>query len=94
MNSLFPRVLTYMSIDDNSRCVVYVRRTSRVQVNSAAAVMQEFKLEAVPLVCLQTFYTSDGKKVKSYLCLTKHYAMKTGSGCIDPRFLDLGTNWG
>jgi hypothetical protein len=29
------------------------------------------------------------------LCLTKHYTMKTygGSGCIDPRFLDLSTSW-
>jgi hypothetical protein len=34
-------------------------------------------------------------KVTSSLCLTKHYAIKTygGSGCIDPRFLDLGTSW-
>jgi hypothetical protein len=40
-----------------------------------------------PRVCLDV-------KVKS-LCLTKHHAMKTysGSGCIAPRILDLGTRW-
>jgi hypothetical protein len=29
------------------------------------------------------------------LCLTNDNAMKTceGSGCIDPRFLNLGTSW-
>jgi hypothetical protein len=34
-------------------------------------------------------------KLKLSLCLTKHYTFKTygGSGCIDPRFLDLGTSW-
>jgi hypothetical protein len=34
-------------------------------------------------------------KVKLSLCLTKHYATKAygGSGCIDSRFLDLGTSW-
>jgi hypothetical protein len=32
-------------------------------------------------------------KVKLSLCLIKHYVMKWGSGCIDPRILDLGTSW-
>jgi hypothetical protein len=34
-------------------------------------------------------------KVKLFLCLTKHHAMKTywGSGGIVPRILDLGTRW-
>jgi hypothetical protein len=34
-------------------------------------------------------------KVKLFLCLTKHHAMKTywGSGGITPRILDLGTGW-
>jgi hypothetical protein len=33
-------------------------------------------------------------KVKMSVCLIEHYAMKAygGSGCIDPRFLDLGTS--
>jgi hypothetical protein len=35
-------------------------------------------------------------KVKLFLCLTKHHAMKAywGSVSIDPRILDLGTRWG
>jgi hypothetical protein len=34
-------------------------------------------------------------KVKLFLCLAKHHAMKTcwGSGGIAPRILDLGTRW-
>jgi hypothetical protein len=34
-------------------------------------------------------------KVKLYLCLTKHHAMKTywGSGDIAPHILDLGIRW-
>jgi hypothetical protein len=36
----------------------------------------------------------DAGKVKLYLCLTKHHAMKTwGSGGIAPSFLNLGTWW-
>jgi hypothetical protein len=35
------------------------------------------------------------KKIKLFLCLTKRYIMKTygGSGCIDPRMLDVSTSW-
>jgi hypothetical protein len=39
---------------------------------------------------------SRGKvKVKLFLCLTKHHAMKTywGSGDVTPRILDFGTRW-
>jgi hypothetical protein len=33
-------------------------------------------------------------KVVSMLNQSKHYAMKTcGNGCIEPRFLHLGTSW-
>jgi hypothetical protein len=37
---------------------------------------------------------SDKLQIKLSLCLIKHYAMKMygGSGCIGPRFLDLGTS--
>jgi hypothetical protein len=35
-------------------------------------------------------------KVKLFLCLTTYALSREdvwGSGCIDPRFLDLGTSW-
>jgi hypothetical protein len=38
-----------------------------------------------------------GRRVKLSLCLIKQYIMKTYGGvyiCIDPRIVDLGTNWG
>jgi hypothetical protein len=38
---------------------------------------------------------TDNVKLKLFLCLTKHHAMKTywGSGDIVPRILDFGTRW-
>jgi hypothetical protein len=41
-----------------------------------------------------SYYHRPGK-VKLFLCLTKHRAMKTywGSGCIAPRILNLRTRW-
>jgi hypothetical protein len=36
-----------------------------------------------------------GNDVKIFLCLTKHYDMKTygGNGCIDQRFVEFSTTW-
>jgi hypothetical protein len=48
------------------------------------------------LLISSTLFNIDLKKVKLSLCLTD-YALRHedvwGSGCIDPRFLDLGTSW-
>jgi hypothetical protein len=62
----------------------------------AVQVIRNTDIKTIMVVPPIRFDASEGQKVKLSLCLTKYYARHEcvwRSGCIDPSFLDLGTNW-